>query len=268
MLYNAKNGSVSIGETEMYYASFGHGAKSFVLLPGLSDGLATVKGKALLLAKPYAKFFDDFTVYMFSRKNVMPEGYTIEDMADDQAEAMKELGIVPASVMGVSQGGMIAQMIAVRHPECADKLVLAVTAPDVNDLSRACIGRWKAYAGAGDHKQLMIDTAENSYSEAYLKIYRKMYPVIGRIGKPKTYERFERNADAILSFDAKPYLSGIRCPVLILGGEEDRIVGAEASKQLHEMIPGSELYMYPGLGHAAYEEAKDFNDRVLAFLQG
>ena len=51
-------------------------------------------------------------------------------------------------------------------------------------------------------------------------------------------------------------------------GEEDRIVGAAASRTLHEGIPGSELFVYPGLGHAAYEEAKDFNRRVLAFLEG
>ncbi len=56
MLWNAKNGSVAIGDTEMNYVSFGYGEKALVLLPGLSDGLGTVKGKALLLAKPYELF--------------------------------------------------------------------------------------------------------------------------------------------------------------------------------------------------------------------
>ena len=105
----AKNGSVKIGNTEMYYASFGSGSKTLVALPGLSDGLATVKGKALVLSQPYKKFLKDYTVYMFSRKNEMPEGYTIRQMASDQAKAMKELGIDKAYVLGVSQGGMIAQ---------------------------------------------------------------------------------------------------------------------------------------------------------------
>ena len=267
MLYNAKNGSVQIGNTDMYYASFGYGRRSFVILPGLSDGLATVKNKALFLAKPYGMFFEDFTVYMFSRKNDMPKGYTISDMADDQAEAMKKLGIIPSSVMGVSEGGMIAQMIAIRHPEAVDRLVLAVTAPDCNETARACIHTWKDYAGRNDHKDLMIDTAEKSYSDEYLKKYRKIYPVIGKIGKPKTYDRLNSNMDAILSFDAKPYLKNIACDTLIIGGEDDRIVGAEASEQLHDMIAGSELHMYEGLGHAAYEEAKDFNERVYAFLK-
>ena len=84
-----KNGSVKIGNTDMYYAVFGRGPKKLIALPGLSDGLATVKGKALVLSAPFKKFLEDYTVYMFSRKNDMPEGYTIRQMAADQAEAMK-----------------------------------------------------------------------------------------------------------------------------------------------------------------------------------
>ena len=267
MLWNAKNGQVPVGETEMNFVSFGHGEKAFVILPGLSDGLATVKGKALLLAKPYRQFFDRFTVYMFSRKDAMPDGYSIRDMANDQAQAMEALGLKKAAVMGVSQGGMIAQFLALDHPALVEKLVLAVTAPRVNDTIRKRVGDWIRSAEHGDHKQLMIDTAENSYSPDYLKKYRKIYPMIGAIGKPADYGRFLVNAGAILSFDASQEVSGIACPTLIVGGDEDRIVGIEASHELNEMIAGSELYVYKGLGHAAYEEAKDFNERVFAFLE-
>ncbi|MBR0153795.1 MAG: alpha/beta hydrolase [Lachnospiraceae bacterium] len=122
-------------------------------------------------------------------------------------------------------------------------------------------------ARQASHKDLMIDTAENSYSPANLKKYRRIYPLLGRIGKPADYRRFLANAQAILSFDALPDLDRITCPTLILGGEDDRIVTADASRELHEHIAGSELYLYPGLGHAAYEEAPDFNERVLRFLE-
>ena len=50
MIWNAKNGSVKLDNTKMSYVSFGYGKKVFVVLPGLSDGLTKVKGKALLLA--------------------------------------------------------------------------------------------------------------------------------------------------------------------------------------------------------------------------
>ena len=72
----------------------------------------------------------------------------------------------------------------------------------------------------------MIDTAENSYSEAYLRKYRKLYPLLGGVGRPKSYERFLANARAILAFDGRDELGAIACPTLILGGEEDKSVDA------------------------------------------
>ena len=268
MLWNAKNGTVPLGNTEMHYASFGSGPKTLVLLPGLSDGLATVKGKAFILAQPYKLFFEKYTVYMFSRKNDLPEGCSIRDMAEDQVRTLKSLGVERFSLLGVSQGGMIAQYIAIDHPEMVEKLVIAVSAPCCSEMSRTVIRQWLEFAEAGDHRSLMIDTAEKSYSPAYLAKYRSMYPIIGRIGKPADgYRRFRVNAEAILGFDASGELSKISCPTLIIGGEEDKIVGAEASRQLHALIPGSSLHLYPDLGHAAYEEAKDFNKRIFKFLE-
>ena len=262
-----ENGKVTIGNTQMCYARFGHGKNALVVLPGLSDGLAAVQGKALLLAGPYKPVFGQYTVYMFSRKNDMPQGYSIWDMAEDQSVALRQLGIEKAAVLGVSQGGMIALALAAGHPETVEKLVLAVTAPGANPLIRERVARWVALAEAGDHRGLMADTAEHSYSPARLKTLRRFYPVLGAVGKPTEYRRFLINARAILAFNAADRLPYITCPTLVIGGAEDDIVGAEASRQLHGQLPNSELYIYPGLGHAAYEEAKDFYPRVFRFLQ-
>lgn len=267
MLWNAKNGRISLKKGTMSYASFGRGSRKLIILPGLSDGLATVAGKALLLAGPYRAYLKDFTIFMFSRKEPLPQGHTIRDMAADQAEALQALGLDRVSVLGVSEGGMVAQWLAIDHPKKVDKLVLTVTAPCINDVVQSCVPGWMDMARRGDHRALMIDTAERSYSPAYLKKYRRIYPLLGLVGKPKSYDRFLINAQAILSFDARDELKKIPCPTLVIGGIEDRIVGAEASRELARGIPGSELYLYPGLGHALYEEAKDFNQRVFAFLR-
>ena len=100
-----------------------------------------------------------------------------------------------------------------------------------------------------------------------MKKYRKMYPVLGMVGKPKDYQRFLANANAILNFDVEERLPEITCPALIIGGQEDKIVGPQASLDMARKIHGSLLHMYPGLGHAAYEEAEDFNRRVYDFLK-
>ena len=262
-----KNGCVTIGDTELYYVSFGVGERRLVVLPGLSDGLATVKRKALLLSPPYKKFRKDYTVYMFSRKNRMPTGYSMSDMADDQALAMAKLGIGSACVLGVSQGGMIAQLLAIRHPEAVERLILAVTAPNANAVVKSTVTAWIGMAKRGDHRALMTDTAEKMYSDAYLHRNRRLIPLLAKLTKPRSYDRFLRNAEAILGFDARGELSGIRCPTLIIAGGEDKTVGTDAARELKSGIAGSELYAYAGLGHGVYEEAGDFYERVLAFCR-
>ena len=266
MAIDSKNGCVDLGSTDMYYVSFGSGRRVLVVLPGLSDGLATVKGKAFILGSQYRKYFKEFTVYMFSRKNKMPKGYTIRQMAEDQVTAMRKLGIEKACVMGVSQGGMIAQYMAIDHPELVDRLVLAVTSPWANDTVKETVSSWIGMAQKGDHTLLMVDTAEKMYSDAYLDKNRRLFPVVARFTKPKNYERFYRNAEAILGFDARDELSKIKCPTLIMAGDEDKTVGTDAADELHSGIAGSELYVFKGLGHGAFEESKDFYDIVLKFI--
>ncbi len=261
-----RNGVVSLKNGKMCYARFGNGPGAAVILPGLSDGLVTVRGKAALLARPYRAYFRDFTIYMFSRKEPLPAEYSIREMAADQAEALRVLGIESACVLGVSEGGMIAQYLAGDHPEMVESLVLAVTAPYANEQVRRFVKARIEDAQRGDHKAIMIGSAEAAYSEKKLKSYRKLYPILGLVGKPKDYRRFLSNANAILRFDARDMLDHIGCPALIIGGEEDKTVGPEGSRVLHAAIAGSRLHMYPGLGHAAFEEAADFNSRVFGFF--
>ena len=260
-----KNGCAGIRDTEMYYVSFGNGSKNLVVLPGLSDGLATVKGKAFILKAPYKRFLNEYTVFMFSRKNAMSEGYTIRQMAADQASVMETLGINRAAVLGVSQGGMIAQYLAIDYPQMVEKLILAVTAPNANDVVKGAVGTWIEMAKRGDHVHLMADTAEKMYSKAYLEKNRKWFPVMARFTKPGSYERFLRNADAIMEFDAREELSKISCPTLIIAGDDDKTVGNEAPYLLSKGIPDSRIHLYHDLGHGVFEEAKDFYDRIFEF---
>ena len=266
MLWNAKNGLVPVGGSVMHYVSFGHGGQAVIVLPGLSDGLTTVKGKALMLIQPYLPYLDRYTVFLFSRKDELPEGCTIREMAADQAAAMRTLGLKNACVLGVSEGGMIAQYLAIDAPELVSRLVIAVSACRVNPIIEENLQRWHGFAMAGDHRSLMIDTAEKSYSPQRLKKYRKYYPLLGHLGKPADYGRFLANLNAIRGFDAASELAAVRSPALILGGSEDQIVGGSASLELQERIAGSQLHLYSGLGHAAYEEAGDFYARVFRFF--
>ena len=267
MLYQAKEGTVHLGDGTMDYARFGTGDRVLVMLPGLGDALRSVKGTALPMALMYRLFAKDFTVYMFSRKEKLPEGCSTRDLARDQAMAMEKLGIHRADIFGVSMGGMIAQHLAADFPEKVGKLILAVTSPRPNPVLTESIEEWVSCAKKGDHTAFMDSNLRRIYSEGYYRKNKWMAPIVGRLTKPKSYERFYIQANACLTHDAYEKLPLIKAPTLVIGGEKDIALGGEPSKEIAERIPEAELHMYAQWGHGLYEEAKDFNQRILTFLK-
>lgn len=267
MFYNAKNGNVRIGNTDMDYIAFGYGKKNLIMIPGLGDGLKTVKGTAGVIAMMYRAYARDYRVYMFSRKNQFEEGYSTRDMAKDQKEALDKLGICKADIIGISQGGMIAQYLAIDYPESVGKLILAVTLAEQTETIRKVIGSWLAMAEAGDYRSLMIDTAEKMYTENYLKKHRWLYPLLGSIGKPESFRRFVIMANACINHNAVQELYKIKASTFVIGADNDKVAGPNTSEEIANRVEGSKLHIFNGLGHGAYEEAKDFNRMVLDFLE-
>lgn len=266
MSLNIKNGTVLIGDTDMDYISFGKGKEALIMIPGVGDGLLTVKGTALFFSMAYKIYAKNYRVYVFSRKNKIEKGYSTRDMAKDQIEAMKKLGISKASFIGISQGGMITQYIAIDYPDYVNKLVLVVTLSKPNETIQKVISNWIEMAYSSNYKDILIGTSEKSYSESYLKRHRFLYPIMSRIRKPKDFTRFIIQAQSCIQHDAYNELDKIKCPTLIIGGDCDKVVSANASREMAEKIKDSKLIMYEGLGHATYEEAKDFNTQVLNFI--
>ena len=104
------------------------------------------------------------------------------DMANDIINHMEKLNIDKADIVGVSQGGMIAQYIAINAPEKVNKLVLAVTTSRTNDILNKVVSDWIEKAKNKDYKGIMIDNAEKSYTGSYLEKNRKVYKLRRKIG--------------------------------------------------------------------------------------
>lgn len=265
-MFKARNGCVKLPDMEMDFISFGSGNKNLIMIPGLGDGLKTVKGLALPFAFMYRCYASKYKVYVFSRKNNMSADESTRSMAADLKAAMDYLNIDKADVVGISQGGMIAQYLAIDAAEKVNRLVLAVTAAKPNETMQPVIHEWIRLAETDDYRTIFIDTAEKSYTEKYLKAYRFAYPILSRIGKPKDFNRYIIQARACLTHNCEAELNRIHCPVFIIGGDQDKIVGSKASSELADKISGSKLLLYKGLGHGLYDEAADFNEQILAFL--
>jgi pimeloyl-ACP methyl ester carboxylesterase len=265
MMYHAKELKLNVKNVEFDYITFGNGTKPLVMIQGLNT--RGIQGAALSLAYMYRIFARTYKVYLFDRRPMVQEGITVRDMASDIAIAMDTLGITNADVVGVSQGGMIAQYLAIDRPDLVNKLVLAVTLSRNNDTVKQVVNTWIEMAERNAMKELVTDMAEKMYSDAYVKRYRPFLPLLAIMQKPKDVQRFAILARACLTCNTYEILDKIKCPVLVLGGRQDKVVTGEASEEIAEKL-GCKIHMYENMGHAAYEEAKDFNRIVYDFLIG
>lgn len=264
MFYGLTEDKVNIDSTSLDYISFGKGNKNLIIIPGL--GVRDLKGSGASIALMYRLFAKEYRVYLFDRRPNIEETISIWDIAEDFHMAMKTLSIEKADLMGVSQGGMIAMAMSISYPECINKMVLGVTASRPNLTLSNTVGNWIKCAQNKDYKTINKESLTLLYTEKTLKKYRIIMPLLIRMIKPKDFRRFELLAASILDFDCYDRLTEIKCPVLVLGGALDKVTTGEASVEIADRL-GCELFMYDNYGHAVYDEAKDFNDRVYSFLR-
>ena len=264
MIFGAREEKLQLPDMELRYITFGRGTKPLIMIQGLNT--RGIHGAAASLAYMYRIFAKDYRVYLFDRRPEVFDGITVSDMASDIATAMDALGITKAHVFGVSQGGMIAQYLAMDRPDLVEKLVLAVTLSRNNETVRTVIENWVALTRQGNMKQLVRDMAEKMYSESYVKKYHLLMPLLTILQKPKDPERFMILAKSCLTCNTYEELEKIQCPVFVIAGGQDKIVGAKASQEIAQKLD-CKSFIYEQLGHGAYEEAKDFNQRVYDFLK-
>jgi pimeloyl-ACP methyl ester carboxylesterase len=263
MFYHTKEELIEVQGGKMLCISFGDGKKPLVAIPGLR--LTEMAGTGKFAALYYKVFAREYRVYLFDRKDNLPPDCTVHDLAEDIAAAMAKLSIENTDVLGVSQGGMIAQELAITHPALVRKLVLGVTLSRPNPTIQEAVGGWIGMAERGDMDAVVYDYAERASSEKMLKRNRKFLPIAMKMQKMIAPERFAILAKACLTCNTYDRLQAIHCPVLVLGGAQDKVVSGEASAEIAEKL-GCECYIYPDQSHEAYNEAKDFNQRIYDFF--
>ena len=263
MLYRVKEKTLTLPHCRLDYITFGSGEKKLVMIQGLNT--RGIRGAGISLAYMYRIFAKAYTVYLFDRRPDVREGLTVREIAEDVAVAMDSLNIRKADIFGVSQGGMIAQYLAIDRPDLVNKLVLAVTLSRNNPTVEAVVENWISLTEKRDYKRLVRDMAYHMYSDAYVRRYKPFMPLLTLVQTPKDPRRFISLARACLTCNAYAELHKIQCPVFVIGGSRDTVVTPEASVEIAQKL-GCQIYMYPDLGHGAYEEASDFNRRVYNFL--
>lgn len=212
-----------------------------------------------------------------------PARYTLDENVEDMEALRKHLGIEKIVSIGTSYGGMVAMAHAARYPNSVEKLVLAVTAAHHGFIPRAK----EILKERGTPEQIAV--CERLWNgtfetvEQHAHFYDVMGPlyavkhnpaaaVAGRsrgILTPEAINRAFGPGGFLRSYDLRPELSKITAPTLILAGEKDWICAPEFSQEIHRLMPGSILNIFPNCGHSLRADAPEaYCAALAAFVKG
>lgn len=184
---------------------------------------------------------------------------TISRMAADSAKLLDVLGYETAHVLGWSMGGMIAQELALDHPEKVNKLILMATACDpdaVADITRRLMGM--------DTKELL----SHFFPKTWLIKHPEAYSKLPRPAAPVSSETIKAQADAMINWTGTcPRLPSLQNNTLIISGTDDDILPGKLSMELAEKIKGSWLARYKNAAHwLMYQDPQSLALTISTFL--
>ncbi|OGO49631.1 MAG: hypothetical protein A2148_12190 [Chloroflexi bacterium RBG_16_68_14] len=258
---------------EIYYEEHGSG-EPLLLIMGWGGNAATWNPQIPGLTERYR-------VVAFDNRGVgrtsAPDGpYSTRQMAADTVGLLDALGIERAHVFGISMGGMIAQELALAHPERVDALVLGCTSPG----SRRAAGFAQLRSDIEAFREISEDGQPDLEwfseflkhlwtEEALIKAESHLQDfVFSLIRFPPTGHGLRGQADAVAAHNTYDRLHRLRHRTLVVTGAEDTLIDPRNSAILARKIPGAELRVFPGLKHAFHLEQPDpVNSAIIDFIE-
>jgi 3-oxoadipate enol-lactonase len=248
---------VDSGDAALWWDGTGAGDPPLLLIQGLgytADMWHRVLGG--LAERRRVVVFDNRGV---GRSSVPEPPWTVEQMADDAVAVLDAAGAQRAHVFGVSMGGLIAQEVALRHPDRLLSLILGCTHPGGRDAARM----------DGDAAAMLMDREPKSAREAVEASLPFLYgpetaqadidaDVEVRLRFPLRGKAYWGQLDAMRShrgtFDR---LGDIAAPTLVLHGDVDRLVQPANATLLADAIPVARLAWLPGASHVFWTDQPD-----------
>ncbi len=187
----------------------------------------------------------------------VPAPYKLRDMADDAVGVLDALGIPAAHVCGASMGGMIAQQMAVRHPQRVKSLTLIMTTSGARHLPQPSLRvrqallarpRSSAVADVVAHLERLVHTIGSpGYRPEQARLRDRLEASVRRAYRPAGTAR--QLLAIVADGDRTPLLQQIRQPTRVIHGADDPLVPPAAGQDLARRIAGATIDMVPGMGH-------------------
>ena len=238
-----------------------------LLLHGIGSNSRSFRHQLADLSDSYTVVAWDAPGYGRSDDPVVP--FSLADLADRAASLLDELAVERAYVLGVSMGGVIAQLVYHRHPTRVQSMILADTNPGGGGLpeperSARVQARLEALERLGPRGMASVRAPVLLRPDAPPDILAEVTEIMAEV-RPAGYRAA---AIALGQTDLTALLHCIDVPTLVIHGEHDRVVPPETGQKLAETIPGARFVLIPQAGHVANQEQPTaFNAAVRQFLE-
>jgi 3-oxoadipate enol-lactonase len=193
--------------------------------------------------------------------------YSLDELSEDVCALLQALGITRTHFIGLSMGGMIGQIIAIKYPQMLQSLVLCDTMSRVPTEAKPMWDDRIHTAETGGMEPLVEPTLARWFTEPFRQ---KGSPVLDQVRTmirstpPRGYTGC---CHAIAALNLTDHLKAITLPTLIIVGEDDPATPVAASHVIHEQIRGSELVILKSAAHLSnLEQPEAFNQALTAFL--
>jgi pimeloyl-ACP methyl ester carboxylesterase len=257
-----------IGDTKFFYEIHGIG-HPLMLIAGLGSDSQSWLPILEDLSRHYMVITMDHRG--ISRSSPLNTEISMEKLADDCLSILRHLGISSAHILGHSMGGFIAMDMAIRHPECVDRLILAGTSTFSSRRNTALLSDWASYLEQEMDPELWFRNIfywifrpaffENEETVKDFINFELNYPY------PIDKFTFRKQAEAISRFDCAGTVSNIAAGTLVIAGQEDLLFSPDDCIKLAQTIPRAQYRVIRQAGHSIFtENPKDFTECVLEFL--
>jgi 3-oxoadipate enol-lactonase len=250
---------VQVGNLELNYERAGEG-EPLLLIQGMTANL-------LAWGRPFSALLEErFDCIAFDNRGMglstpVSEGFSIAEMAADTVGLLDALEVESAHVLGISMGGMIAQELALAHPERLRTLTLGCT---------YCGGEGSAFMdpadvqvlveaiGSGDRDRALRAMYELNLSPGF-RAEESRYPSFHEMAAalPAPLEVIGLQLQAIFAHDTSARLPELTVPTLVVHGTADRVLPVVNGRRIASLIPGSRLEILDEVGHMFWWEQPD-----------
>jgi pimeloyl-ACP methyl ester carboxylesterase len=251
--------------THLHYELHGDGGDPLLLIMGLGGTIDFWQFQTPVFARAHRVAVYDNRGMGRSDK---PKGpYDMPTLAEDALGILDAAGFDRAHVLGISMGGMIAQELALRHPDRVGALMLACTYAKPDDDARMSAGSGFDPAAVTPKDLFKMMMGVILSPEFIARERQWLRGMRERVLEGFAMEGFLAQLAATMRHDTTALLGNIAAPTLIITGTADRLIPPASSDVLAELIPGAKLVKLEGGSHGFNVEMPDrFNDEILRFL--